>query len=53
MVGGVNVSIEGMVLHAQYPIIKNFKTIAQAPEIFFYVNNTNGLANVPNEKEAY
>ena len=49
MVGGVNVSIEGMVLRTQYPIIKNFKTIAQAPEHFFCVHNINRLANVPEQ----
>jgi hypothetical protein len=50
MVSGVKVSNEGIILRVQYPIIKNFKTITQAPEHFFCVHNTNELANVPERK---
>jgi hypothetical protein len=51
MVSGVNVSTEGMIHRTQYPTIKKIlKRFLWQLKPFFYVDNTNGLANIPERK---
>ncbi len=52
MVSGVNVSTEGMIHLAQYPIIQYYKMIPLAHEIFFMFITLMDLPMFLNEKKA-